>query len=463
MKKLSSILLLLSTFVFIQNAKSTNVSGGIYANTTWTFANSPYIVTDTVVVFPGITLTIEAGVVVKFTDHTYLEIRQANIVASGTSSDSIIFTSNSTSPANGIWGGIYLNGYTANTTATFNYCSIQFATVAINNYSQQTMYLKNSNLINNHTGLTSNGTYNFVDSCNFDHNITSGINGNIIGDVNYCSMSYNGIGVDNTRGNYSHCSINNNQTGFSENNASWISDCYINFNQTGFSRIEMSSIKNCTIDYNSIQGIWVGFEGDSLTNCEIKYNGIGVYDQSSSSTQTVITQCVIENNTTGIKLTSNHPIIYCNQICSNSSYDLYYNATTNNYNISNNYWCTTDDSTISAHIFDGYDDISLGLVTFTPVDTVPCFSSAGINTLPANEMYLSIYPIPTTTFLNIATHLPNNSQFLIKDIMGRTVYPLTTIYSSQTTINISTLNNGIYFLKVMSDDKTINRKIVVNK
>ena len=30
----------------------TNVSGGIYQNTTWTAANSPYIVTGSIVVFP---------------------------------------------------------------------------------------------------------------------------------------------------------------------------------------------------------------------------------------------------------------------------------------------------------------------------------------------------------------------------------------------------------------------------
>src|SRR5436190_10264571 len=67
----------------------TNVSGGIFSDTTWTLANSPYIVTDTVVVFPTITLTIQAGVTVKFDTLTQLEIRQAKLIAVGTQTDSI--------------------------------------------------------------------------------------------------------------------------------------------------------------------------------------------------------------------------------------------------------------------------------------------------------------------------------------------------------------------------------------
>jgi hypothetical protein len=43
----------------------TNFSGGIYSNTTWTKANSPYVLTGSVVVFPGKTLTIQPGVVVQ--------------------------------------------------------------------------------------------------------------------------------------------------------------------------------------------------------------------------------------------------------------------------------------------------------------------------------------------------------------------------------------------------------------
>jgi hypothetical protein len=54
---------LFALFILISNLSlaQTNVSGGIYSNTTWTTAGSPYIVTDTIKVFPGVTLTIQPG------------------------------------------------------------------------------------------------------------------------------------------------------------------------------------------------------------------------------------------------------------------------------------------------------------------------------------------------------------------------------------------------------------------
>ena len=101
------IQLLLGFVFFLQLAKGqTSVSGGIYQNTTWTAAASPYIVAGSIVVFPGKTLTIEPGVEVIFTaDNTfntgnfqYLEVR-GNLVAVGTDANPILFTSSDTTIA----------------------------------------------------------------------------------------------------------------------------------------------------------------------------------------------------------------------------------------------------------------------------------------------------------------------------------------------------------------------------
>ncbi|NBU46564.1 MAG: hypothetical protein EBS34_03810, partial [Flavobacteriales bacterium] len=84
-------LITLSFLVNFISFGQTNVSGGIYQNTTWNLAGSPYIVTSSIVVFPGNTLTIEPGVEVFVTpDYSfntgnlrYIEIR-GNLIALGT-------------------------------------------------------------------------------------------------------------------------------------------------------------------------------------------------------------------------------------------------------------------------------------------------------------------------------------------------------------------------------------------
>lgn len=71
---LSGFLVSLATF-----KAQTNVSGGIYQNTTWTLANSPYQVNGSVVVFPGNTLTVEPGVTILINNtnaqNVYIETR----------------------------------------------------------------------------------------------------------------------------------------------------------------------------------------------------------------------------------------------------------------------------------------------------------------------------------------------------------------------------------------------------
>src|SRR5262245_11252991 len=148
-KKLAavSLLLILSSVLKAQ----TNVSGGIYANATWTLAGSPYIVVDTIVVFPGVTLTIDPGVTVKFNNNKRLEIRQGALIANGTAADSITFTSSSGFPSIGIWDKVWLNGGTM--ISQFNYCNFNYATIGMEYQMNGDLIVKNSNFISNSNGL----------------------------------------------------------------------------------------------------------------------------------------------------------------------------------------------------------------------------------------------------------------------------------------------------------------------
>src|SRR6476646_7297112 len=89
-------------------AGGTNVSGPITANTTWTTTGSPYTVTGTVTVNTTKTLTIQAGVTVKFNTGTSLVVNGI-LSAVGTSTKKIIFTSSAATPAPGNWAHIDLN------------------------------------------------------------------------------------------------------------------------------------------------------------------------------------------------------------------------------------------------------------------------------------------------------------------------------------------------------------------
>ena len=104
------LLLIISVFAALR-LSATNVSGPVTTNTLWSVVNSPYIVTGNVLVMEGITLTIEPGVEVRFDASKALQVN-GTLVARGTATDSIRFTSNTTQIP-GAWGNIYFTNSSA--------------------------------------------------------------------------------------------------------------------------------------------------------------------------------------------------------------------------------------------------------------------------------------------------------------------------------------------------------------
>src|SRR5680860_92287 len=96
---LSILILVLLSFTMSaeQTNAETNVGGVISTNTTWTLANSPYIITDTIQIPTEITLTIEPGVVINKPTAGDMFLLNGTIYAHGNIDNKITFDGGSNS------------------------------------------------------------------------------------------------------------------------------------------------------------------------------------------------------------------------------------------------------------------------------------------------------------------------------------------------------------------------------
>jgi hypothetical protein len=118
--------------------QTTHVGATTYSsNTTWTLANSPYVLDGTVTVAAGATLTIEPGVVVKLNGTARSLIVNGTLSAVGTAGSHIVVTSYqddtaggdtngdgaATAGAPGQWSDLRFN---ANTASLLKYAEVRF-------------------------------------------------------------------------------------------------------------------------------------------------------------------------------------------------------------------------------------------------------------------------------------------------------------------------------------------------
>jgi hypothetical protein len=153
--------------------------------------------------------------------------------------------------------------------------------------------------------------------------------------------------------------------------------------------------------------------------------------------------------------------VYCNKICNNSSYDISYDALFgSNINLSNNYWCTTDSAIITSRIYDGFDDIDLGLVCFMPLDTIDCYLTAGIATNEVEPFTFSLYPNPAHEYITIQLNQNTSSAGIkIYSLLGRIETSVMLIYP-RSTIDIKNLSPGVYIIEFSTEKGRERKKFV---
>ncbi len=369
--KLLFSFLLLTSFVYSQ----TIVNGGIYQNTTWTLANSPYLMTGSVVVFPGKTLTIEPGVQVLVTpdfsgntgNFRYLEIR-GTLVAIGTDQAPITFEpTNTTNPGFPTWTGITIKGSQGGTFqldrfrlnnamyglyndivepgVTYNFTNCQFKN---NQYAIQLnadMVYQNCLFENNGVGQAAQIQYGTLtaNNCQFINNFCSFTWSNNI-QVSNCLFQGNANNIVGSPGTISDCQFINNDFGLAEAYGHTLMNCYFSGNGVGIDNTGSGTVSNCTFENNDV-ALRVGDAGTVSNN-------------------------LITNNVIGISIVGSNPsssLIIDNVICSNSLYNLQ-NQTDKNFEVNANCFCTSDSAIVENYIYDGYDDITKGLVNYALYD-----------------------------------------------------------------------------------------------
>ena len=160
---------------------------------------------------------------------------------------------------------------------------------------------------------------------------------------NFCSFTWTN-NIIGSPGIVQGCTFLNNDFAFAESYGMQINESYFDGNNVGLDDSGAATVTNSVFINNGI-ALKIG-DNTNVNNNEITNNAVGIQVRGFNPGSTFI-----QNNL----------------LCNNTSYNLE-NLTDKNFEVNLNCFCSSDSITVEDLIYDGYDDITRGLVNYALYD-----------------------------------------------------------------------------------------------
>ena len=463
---------------------------------TWITANSPYVIMGKAEVPYDSTLIIEAGVTVKllsstdFADFDYntLDVGllkvYGKIIAEGNENDSIIFTRT----GDGNWGSVSFLNYSEEPNAV-KFCHVSYGHYIYTEagiifdggitFNGANAIINNSLFEYNQIGITWSNSDIILENCTIRNNYNIGVSDN----SSFSTIHNNWIYNNSTTGILSHLSSSIISDNTIENSLNGIvciesydtisNNNIRNNDYVGINLIRNNSVVRNNLIFGSNSGIRCDRKPKIINNTVINNYYFGIYCDMDASP--IIVNSIIYGNQHLITYVQGDTIVFANCLIQEDSLPVgiingggnifnqdpcFFDAQNEDFSLSINSPCI--DAGTSFFVWE--NDTILDLSPddyFGNAPDIGAIESEFVGVERNSQLfnYIDIMPNPASSMINVSSSA-EMYQLMIRNLSGNTLI-VKSISSMKESVDVSRLDDGLFFVSVLFDNGSVATKKLV--